>query len=224
MRLGIDPMTHKPLPNLNHLLNNLPHPNKLLLFPNNNNNNQIISPLESALRLQANLNQIANIQLLQNIVQILNYNNNNNPLPLVQNNNVPMVLYNNVTTFDNFNVGSNEPHLFDHPLSTTPTSHSVESVLLNQPSPMSNSLEIMPDNGDLVPRVLMSDVPSGDDGILQHSSLPPLVSETPETSNSDQMFPRGVMPCGGENDDDFSAWEKDLYDEGNTSFWESIFQ
>nr|GMC80630.1 transcription factor MYB39-like [Ipomoea batatas]GMD22793.1 transcription factor MYB39-like [Ipomoea batatas] len=215
MRLGIDPITHKPLPpNLNHLLNNLPHN-----YYNSFNNNPIISPLESILRLQANLTQMANAQLLQNIAQFLNNNNNNIPLPLAQNNNnVPMLFNNNVTTFDNFNVGSNEsPLLFDHPLSTTPNSYSIESVL-DQPSPMSNSLGFVPGNGDLVPRVLTSN------NIL---SLPPLVSATPETSNSDQMFPTGAMQCGGGgggDDDDFSALEKIFCDEGNSSLLESIFQ
>ncbi|XP_019181998.1 PREDICTED: transcription factor MYB39-like [Ipomoea nil] len=212
MRMGIDPITHKPLPNLNHLLNNLPHN----YYNSFNNNNPIISPLESILRLQANLTQMANAQLLQNIAQILN--NNNIPLPLVQNNinNVPLLLNNNnVTTFDNFNVGSNESPLFDHPLSTTPNSYTIESVL-DQPSPMSNSFGFVPGNDDLVPRVLTSNI----------SSLPPLVSATPETSISDQMFPMGAMQCGsgGGDDDDFSAWEKVFCDEGNSSLLESIFQ
>ncbi|XP_009620176.1 transcription factor MYB92-like [Nicotiana tabacum] len=100
LKSGIDPVTHQPITD----------PTLLLSLSN------LINPLESALRLQAELTEMAKIHLLQNIIQVLN----TPPFPTLQENLPMQQLYNNVSPYDILtNVASN----------------------IDEPSPNSNSLD-----------------------------------------------------------------------------------
>ncbi|CDP13056.1 unnamed protein product [Coffea canephora] len=76
LRKGIDPTTHKPIPDFNLL--NL---SRTQLSSVSNLYN-VISPLDTALNFQASANDLIKFQLLQNMMQAINPN----PLPYVQGN------------------------------------------------------------------------------------------------------------------------------------------
>ncbi|KAK7859140.1 transcription factor myb93 [Quercus suber] len=65
LQMGIDPTTHKPRTDLNHLMNL----SQLLGAASFGN---LLSPWSSALGLQADASQLARIQLLQNMLQVIN--------------------------------------------------------------------------------------------------------------------------------------------------------
>lgn len=100
LKSGIDPVTHQPITD----------PTLLLSLSN------LINPLESALRLQAELTEMAKIHLLQNIIQVLN----TPPFQTFQENLPMQQLYNNVSPYD---------------ILTNVTSN------IDGPSPNSNSLD-----------------------------------------------------------------------------------
>ncbi|XP_059275688.1 transcription factor MYB41-like [Lycium ferocissimum] len=117
LKSGIDPVTHQPITD----------PNLLLSLSN------LMNPFESALRLQAELTEMAKIHLIQNIIQVLN-----TPPPLIPSlvkENFPMQqLYNNPASYDQIltNVTNiNEPS----PISN----NSSDSMVLN-PSILENNM------------------------------------------------------------------------------------
>ncbi|XP_059275687.1 transcription factor MYB53-like [Lycium ferocissimum] len=119
LKSGIDPVTHQPITD----------PNLLLSLSN------LMNPFESALRLQAELTEMAKIHLIQNIIQVLN-----SPPPLIPSlvqENFPMQqLYNNSAPYDQIltNVtNTNEPS----PISN----NSSDSMVLN-PNILENNMII----------------------------------------------------------------------------------
>ncbi|XP_015897505.4 transcription factor MYB93 [Ziziphus jujuba] len=68
LKLGIDPETHKPRTDLNHLLNL----SQLLTATQFGNTINTTSPWDNALKLQADAAQLAKLQLLQNLLQVIN--------------------------------------------------------------------------------------------------------------------------------------------------------
>jgi hypothetical protein len=65
--MGIDPVTHRPRTDLD-ILSNLPN---LLTAVNGLNLASITNPLENALRLQADVAQLARMQLINNLIQAI---------------------------------------------------------------------------------------------------------------------------------------------------------
>ncbi|KAK8626292.1 hypothetical protein V6N13_133943 [Hibiscus sabdariffa] len=70
LNLGIDPQTHKPRTDLDHLLNL----SQLLCVAQLGN---LMNPLDTAFKLQADAAQLAKDQLLQNLLQIMNTDERN---------------------------------------------------------------------------------------------------------------------------------------------------
>ncbi|XP_050376367.1 transcription factor MYB39-like [Argentina anserina] len=69
LQMGLDPNTHKPRTDLNHLLNNLSQ----LLTTASVGNMMTRTPWDNALRLQASASQLAKMQLLQKLyMQVMN--------------------------------------------------------------------------------------------------------------------------------------------------------
>lgn len=95
LKSGIDPVTHQPITD----------PNLLLSLSN------LMNPLESALRLQAEFTEIAKIHIIQNIIQTLN----TPPTLFIQENYPMQQCYNNILA----------PY---------------DQILTNEPSPISNNL------------------------------------------------------------------------------------
>ncbi|XP_038990500.1 transcription factor MYB39-like [Hibiscus syriacus] len=73
LNLGIDPHTHKPRTDLDHLLNL----SQLLCVAQLGN---LMNPLDTAFKLQADAAELAETQLLQNLMKIMN-TNQRNPTP-----------------------------------------------------------------------------------------------------------------------------------------------
>ncbi|XP_049415596.1 transcription factor MYB53-like [Solanum stenotomum] len=169
LKSGIDPVTHQPITD----------PNLLLSLSN------LMNPFESALRLQAELTEIAKIHIIQNIIQVLN-----TPpptlIPSLQENNYPMQqCYNNIIAPYN-------------------------QILTNEPSPISNNLS---DNMVVNSSILENNVINNVDNNSEYSSLPSLVPVTPENSVPfDQQIIDMINPSYY---DDFYALEKFLDDEAN---------
>ncbi|XP_049362519.1 transcription factor MYB53-like [Solanum verrucosum] len=169
LKSGIDPVTHQPITD----------PNLLLSLSN------LMNPFESALRLQAELTEIAKIHIIQNIIQVLN-----TPLPTLipslQENNYPMQqCYNNIIA----------PY---------------DQILTNEPSPISNNLS---DNMVVNSSILENNMINNVDNNSEYSSLPSLVPVTPENSVPfDQQIIDMINPSYY---DDFYALEKILDDEEN---------
>ncbi|TMW99499.1 hypothetical protein EJD97_002443 [Solanum chilense] len=171
LKSGIDPVTHQPITN----------PNLLLSLSN------LMNPFESALRLQAELTEIAKIHIIQNIIQVLN-----TPpptlIPSLQENNYPMQqCYNNniIAPYD--------------------------QIITNEPSPISNNLSDnnMVENSSVFENNMITNV----DYNSEYSSLPSLVPVTPENSVPfDQQIIDMVNPTYY---DDFCELEKVLNDEAN---------
>ncbi|XP_015166577.1 transcription factor MYB39-like [Solanum tuberosum] len=169
LKSGIDPVTHQPITD----------PNLLLSLSN------LMNPFESALRLQAELTEIAKIHIIQNIIQVLN-----TPpptlIPSLQENNYPMQqCYNNIIA----------PY---------------DQILTNEPSPISNNLS---DNMVVNSSILENNMINIVDNNSEYSSLPSLVPVTPENSVPfDQQIIDMINPSYY---DDFYALEKILDDEAN---------
>ncbi|KAG5592562.1 hypothetical protein H5410_043076 [Solanum commersonii] len=169
LKSGIDPVTHQPITD----------PNLLLSLSN------LMNPFESALRLQAELTEIAKIHIIQNIIQVLN-----TPpptlIPSLQENNYPMQqCYNNIIA----------PY---------------DQILTNELSPISNNLS---DNMVVNSSILENNMINNVDNNSEYSSLPSLVPVTPENSVPfDQQIIDMINPSYY---DDFYALEKILDDEAN---------
>ncbi|PHT93006.1 Transcription factor MYB39 [Capsicum annuum] len=170
LKSGIDPVTHQPITD----------PNLLLSLSN------LMNPFESALRLQAEFTEIAKIQLIQNIIQVLN-----TPLapliPSLQENYPMQQLYNNILApFD--------------------------QILANEPSPISKNLSdnMVVNSGILENNMInngYSKVCEVDNS--EYSSLPSLVTITPENSVPFDQKIDIINPSY----DDFEALEKSLDDD-----------
>ncbi|KAK6782931.1 hypothetical protein RDI58_020727 [Solanum bulbocastanum] len=171
LKSGIDPVTHQPITD----------PNLLLNLSN------LMNPFESALRLQAELTEIAKIHIIQNIIQVLN-----TPpptlIPSLQENNYPMQqCYNNIIA-------------------------PCDQIITNEPSPISNNLS---DNMVVNSSILENNMINNVDNNSEYSSLPSLVPVTPENSVPfDQQIIDMINPSYY---DDFYALEKILDDEANIS-------
>ncbi|CAN4128137.1 unnamed protein product [Withania somnifera] len=178
LKSGIDPITHKPIT----------YPNLLLSLSN------LMSPFESALRLQTEFTEIAKIHLIQNITQVLN-----TPPPLIPSlleNNYPMQqLYNNLVPYDQFFTDEHSP-----------ISNNVsENMVLNSSILENNMIK----NGyNKICNV----------GNSEYSSLPSLVPVTPKNSVPFEQQIDIINPSY----DDFDALKKCLDDEANNSFWQDI--
>ncbi|KAJ8555156.1 hypothetical protein K7X08_012652 [Anisodus acutangulus] len=185
LKSGIDPVTHQPITD----------PNLLLCLSN------LMSPFESALRLQAELTEIAKNHLIQNIIQVLN-----TPPPLIPSlqENFPMQqLYNNYVSYDQFFTNVKK---------------------IDEPSPISNNSS---DNMVINPSILENNHMIN--GITKLSnnvnnseySLPSLIPITPENSPFDQQI--DIIPSYGFSESkEFDAWGKCLDDESNNSFWQDL--
>ncbi|XVF30510.1 hypothetical protein REPUB_Repub16aG0064100 [Reevesia pubescens] len=78
LQMGIDPVTHRPRTDLN-ILANLPH-----LLAAANFSNLLNIPLDNALRFQSDAAQLAKMQLLNNILQVLGTNNSSSTPPTME--------------------------------------------------------------------------------------------------------------------------------------------
>jgi len=210
--MGIDPVTHKPRTDLN-LLANL---SQLLSTPPNLAN--LINPWDNinnnALRLQPNVAELAKLQVLQNIFQILNTGNS---LP-------------NMDQITPLN-----PGILMHPHANDLLDNS------SNPNPTCPSSQFgigqVPKSGECSTWASMDAVNCNNKsslGSLDESRLPSLVNISPEPSTMDRQkqidsntnstnYGSGSSELTAATGDLFEGLEKLLDDDGNSdSFWKDF--
>ncbi|XP_027082952.1 transcription factor MYB41-like [Coffea arabica] len=212
LRKGIDPTTHKPIPDFNLL--NLSQ-TQLSSVSNLYN---VISPLDTALNFQASANDLIKFQLLQNMMQAINPN----PLPYVQGNTnlADLIQLNRI-----FN-GANTDFTVD-PLqaqSMTANFCNISPLLNQQQTSTSHSLQCS--DGEMIPGPIRDDnvkVPSN--VYNSEYSLPSLFSATPESSvvnPLENFMHTSILAEAPEQSNVFDALESLVDDEASSSFWKDI--
>ncbi|KAK2994197.1 hypothetical protein RJ640_017817 [Escallonia rubra] len=199
LQMGIDPKTHKPITDLN-LLVNLSH------LLSHSNLAGSMNPWNNALRFQAEATQLANIQLLQNLMQVMN----TGPLPKFEE---P-----NLSELHNFN-----------------QSDGLATEMMNQYTidPFHEPWNFQ--NSNFTPKLpcdhhvatnLSSYFENGSSGACntQNHLFPALVSVSPETSTTNQRDSKNLTPIHihSSNSNIFQDWEKLVDDGSNSSFWKDI--
>ncbi|XVF11070.1 hypothetical protein REPUB_Repub07fG0237800 [Reevesia pubescens] len=204
MNMGIDPQTHKPRTDLDHLLNL----SQLLGAAQLGN---LMNPWDTALKVQADATQLAKAQLLQNLMQIMNTNK----------------LANVEGTASGF-LGSQNPYPFEGLLNGTTSSQSAQELTPTPQNFRNNA------GANAIPQTssdLENPWPYFQGGFNNESSLdmnnqslsnsfeqtenplPELVSGSPETSPINQM------------ENKTEVWEKLIMeDEADDSYWKEILE
>jgi len=219
--MGIDPVTHKPrtelnlLANLTQLLSTPISPNLAANLMNPNGN--IIS---NALGLQPNIAELAKLQVLQNMFQILN---SSNPLPNMDQTAAPLSYPNGL--------GSLNPSYHNIASSSQGFIQVPNYVGFSQPMsaswPRWEKLEANNCNN----RSLRTTC-SYDNGhhALDENRLPSLVSSSPEANSSINQIEstttssNGGSPFTPSNDHLFEGWENLLDDRNGDSFWKDFIK
>ncbi|KAK3182959.1 hypothetical protein Dsin_030245 [Dipteronia sinensis] len=207
LQMGIDPTTHKPRTDLNHLLSL-----SQLLSTAQFGNSLMNNPLDNIAlgRLQTDSTQLAKIQLLQNLLQVINSSTlaNNNGFLGTQ----------NVNPFEG--VVMAPASLITSACLTTNIDHQAFSNLWSSTTSMDE---------------LLGGIEEQDQGVSNNFSnyniqqdqntLPPLVSASHETSSFRKM--EGEHLTGSSPPDSstiFEAWEKLMDDETSGSYWKDILE
>ncbi|XVF13653.1 hypothetical protein REPUB_Repub08aG0226400 [Reevesia pubescens] len=212
LNMGIDPHTHKPRTDLDHLLNL----SQLLCAAQLGN---LMSPWDTAFKLQADAAQLAKAQLLQNIMQIMNTNKLESASGLL---------------------GSQNPYPFEGLLNGTST------LSAKEPTPTPQNIQ---NNAGAIPQTSSdyqavenpwAYVQDGfnyyenldiDNQSLSNSfeqtenPLPELVSGSPETSPINQMENKTDDKAPAPDSTIYEAWEKLIMeDEADGSYWKEILE
>ncbi|XP_021768213.1 transcription factor MYB39-like [Chenopodium quinoa] len=228
LQMGIDPVTHKPRNDLN-LLANL---SQLLSTPQNLGPMMNPWDINNALRIQPNVAaEVAKLQVLQNIFQILNANNPSSTsssslslpnmdqtmaLNLGSSYSNGMVNINNISNpmcstsqgfcqVPNFAVGPSQQAIVDHKYDN------------NTPELYNTSLDTNCNKS-------LSSTTTYE--TLDENKLPSLVNFSPEASTVNQIesntnSTNGSSALGPTTDDFFEGWDK-LLDDGNSDFWKQF--
>ncbi|KAL9231186.1 hypothetical protein vseg_006443 [Gypsophila vaccaria] len=230
LQMGIDPVTHKPRTDLN-LLSNLSQ-----LFATPQNLSTLINPwdINNSLRLQPNVAELAKLQVLQNIFQILNTsnnnsfpNNNNNQtmtmplnLEMIPNFNLLGNIDNNANNSNNSNICSSSQGYNHVPSHVGPISHATRGLFdcTQEPFP---SLDTYNYDKSYNKSNLSSSYEA-----LDETKLPSLINISPESSTINQIesntnstnVSSAYTPVNG---DFFEGLEK-LLDDGNSDLWKEF--
>ncbi|KAK9698953.1 hypothetical protein RND81_08G143200 [Saponaria officinalis] len=224
LQMGIDPVTHKPRTDFN-LLNNLSQ-----LFTTPQNLGTLMNPwdINNSLRLQPNVAELAKLQVLQNIFQILNTNNNNS---LPNNNMAQNMMPLNLDMIPNFNALGN---INANNNNNNNNKNNICSSSQGYNSHVSSQVGL-----GHVTRGLFESIPSLDTynnynksnlsssyETLDENKLPSLINISPESSiinqfesnNNSTNVSSAYTPVNG---DFFEGLEK-LLDDGNSDLWKEF--
>ncbi|KAM5573426.1 transcription factor MYB39-like [Rosa sericea] len=214
LQMGLDPNTHKPRTDLNHLL----HLSQLLSTANVGNM-MTSTPWDNALRLQASAAQLAKMQLLQNLyMQVIN----SSVAPDID----------NKTSTGLF--GSQNINLFGGNFSGASTmvrgqEWNPDSIpgAPNELNTISNSLEGFEGLNSNINTNLMSscyDIQSFKNQFAELVSASSPGSST--TNNQIESTSTGDIPAAGQSSPTsiFEAWEKLMDDDTSESYWKDILQ
>ncbi|XP_021287206.1 transcription factor MYB39-like [Herrania umbratica] len=211
LNMGIDPHTHKPRTDLDHLLNL----SQLLCAAQLGN---LMNPWDTVFKLQADAAQLAKAQLLQNLMQIMN---TNKPA--------------NVESAAGF-LGSQNPYSLEGLLNGTSTLSAKEQT--PQTQNIQNSAGAIPQasseyqaaedpwayfqSGVNYESLDMNNQSFSNSFEQTENPLPKLVSGSPETSPINQMENK-TDTAPDFSIYDYEAWEKLIMeDEADSSYWKEI--
>ncbi|GAV77511.1 Myb_DNA-binding domain-containing protein [Cephalotus follicularis] len=214
LHMGIDPNTHKPRTDFNHLLN-LSHLLNGAQFGN------LVTPWDNALRLQAGATQLAQFQLLQNLLQVLN---GNALVPNIERTSVD-VGPQNLNPLQGLLNGTNT--LFTKEPNLTPQeflNQGVAPQAVNDSHAISNSWSCFEDGLELEDHAIYNNI-SSSNCFQTEIPLPGLVSVSPETSSLNQKESNTNATNSAINSPTstvFDAWEKLMDEEASGSYWKDI--
>ncbi|KAJ8773874.1 hypothetical protein K2173_009305 [Erythroxylum novogranatense] len=203
LQMGIDPNTHKPRTDLNHLMN------LSQLVGTTQLGGNLFSPWSNILTLQADVSQLAKLQLLQNVIQMLSTTT------------LPSLDYSTL-------LGSRGVINGEKNLRTEGLEANIDSLLNATVNPFpSNDFQAVPhpSEGILDHESLNNSLTST--SYEKESLLPKLASTSasPESSTVNQMESNSE-PLNHRNSSSdssvFEAWEKILDDETDGSYWKDI--
>eukprot|EP00257_Ricinus_communis_P025852 XP_025013266.1 transcription factor MYB53 isoform X2 [Ricinus communis] len=221
LQMGIDPVTHRPRPDLN-ILANLP---QLLAAANLSNlmSNNITWDINGLRSLQTDPTQLAKLQLLNNILQVLS---NSGPLP-------------NMETAAAINLlGSS---IRDHQLYEYPTLNSqLEGLLLSSTS-QAHFLPNFPNLETIFQPPLLSDIKASTNSnngqmdsslycIPTSNPLPPLVSASPEDhcqtlmNQAETKINPDDISNPSSTSTTFEAWGDLMDDEASDTYWKDLIE
>ncbi|KAF3449392.1 hypothetical protein FNV43_RR10120 [Rhamnella rubrinervis] len=231
LKLGIDPETHKPRMDMNHLMNL----SQLLSSAQFGNSTVNASPWESALKLQADAAQLAKLQLLQNLLQVISTTSTTTTSSLPHPDQI------NRTTSISGLLGSHQTQNLNPFLGL----FSGTNTMVQNPG------FVPQDKGSQVP-VLNHSWPSIDQGgvdgdhdhldfktnisnydrLISENPIPELVSPSPGTSGSNQMESNKsdhdhqayMSAQSSPTSNMFEAWDKLMDDEASESYWKDILE
>ncbi|KAK9271589.1 hypothetical protein L1049_001951 [Liquidambar formosana] len=217
LQMGIDPVTHRPRTDLN-LLANLP---QLLAAANYGN---LMNPwVDSALRLQSDATQLAKVQLLHNLLQVLN--TSTSPTPNME----AMNLFGTAPLrehqlYEFLRLNSQFEGLANGQVNFPLEGNQILSNLLNlevpsdyQHTAISKEFTRHNDNNQLGTNSYV--IPTA------NPPIPPLVSASPECSAVNQMENKinpNDMSNPSSTSTTFEAWGELMDDEGSDSYWKDI--
>ncbi|KAK9120552.1 hypothetical protein Syun_018169 [Stephania yunnanensis] len=240
LQMGIDPVTHRPRPDLNFLAN-LPQ----VLAAANVNNLMMNSPfINNALRLQADATQLAKIQLLHNLFQVLSSSPTTSSTAAAAATNASHLLSNidhlllNPLGFDgqqlsnNMNIPfSQSSHLHDHYINQAigdTNNNDVQNFMMSQTNNnigsynshlMSNSYFMADGNTTTTSNV----------NAAAAAAAAPVSSTSPECSTANQTESNKVNPndisTHSSTSTTFDPWgEFNLGDETSDHYWNDIIE
>ncbi|XVF06868.1 hypothetical protein REPUB_Repub06bG0088300 [Reevesia pubescens] len=232
LQMGIDPVTHRPRTDLN-ILANLP---QLLAAANFSNLMNI--PLDNALRLQSDAAQLAQIHLLQNILQVLGTSSNSSSCtpPTMEATNLLAAptfsenhqLYELLRINSQLEGNTNLPYGFTPQLQSTflnlETSQHQPHFSSEYHQPMKDSKICSSNNND--PFASSSSSPAIPTSSTPH--LPALVPASPECrpTTVNQTENKNINPNYISNpsstSNTFEAWGDLMDDEASDSYWKDI--
>ncbi|XVF52329.1 hypothetical protein PTKIN_Ptkin05aG0009900 [Pterospermum kingtungense] len=198
LNMGIDPHTHKPRTDLDHLLNI----SQLLCAAQLG---KLMNPWDTAYKLQADAAQLAKAQLLQNLMQIINTNKlgsqNPNPFEGLLSETSTLFAQELTPTPQNIphNAGAINDQAIENPWAYFQGGFNYEGLDMNNQNSLSNSFEQKAEN-----------------------PLPELISGSPVTSPINQMENKADTT---QDSTIYEAWEKLIMeDEADGSYWKEILE
>ncbi|KAI4328052.1 hypothetical protein L6164_020445 [Bauhinia variegata] len=207
LQMGIDPETHRPRTDLNHLMSL----SELLGIATNLGN--LMGPWGNPLGLQADVTQLAKLQQLQTLLQILNNNS-------VVNMNNPWLLGNNtlaLNPIEAFLSKTNTPHLQNPGLFPQAQGDFSQDI-----SKSWTDIE----GGSHAEALGFNNSSSTSQETHNENTLPALVSSSTGANTFNQMdtCKQAQMSSQSPSSTIFEAWEKLLDDEESGSYWKEILE
>lgn len=200
--MGIDPETHKPRTDYNHLMslsNLLGMSNIGTAFGNN------------PLGLHQDITHLAKIQLLQNMLQIMNTNNS-----FVNMSNPYNPLGNNIPSLNPFNMFLSGTNTIQ-----TKEEYAMSSLYSNGQSELSQQAVSI--GGLNLQEIDYSKMKSISCENREEIPLPSLVASSPRKGTFKQIE-SGCDKAQTSNNTIFDDWEKFLDDESNGSYWKELLE